>query len=56
MCSSDLAVAQGMSVIDAGHYGIEHIFVDFMADYLERRLRRQVRAVKEKTVFPCHVV
>ena len=50
------AVAQGMSVIDAGHYGIEHIFVDFMADYLERRLRGQVRAVKEKTVFPCHVV
>ncbi len=50
------AVAQGMAVIDAGHYGIEHIFVDFMADYLERRLRGQVRAVKEKTVFPCRVM
>lgn len=30
------AVAQGLNIIDAGHYGIEHIFIDFMADYLQK--------------------
>ena len=29
------AVAQGLAVIDAGHYGIEHIFVEDMRNYLE---------------------
>lgn len=32
------AAAQGMAVIDAGHYGLEHIFVEDMAAYLEERL------------------
>lgn len=32
------AEAQGMSVIDAGHYGLEHIFVEDMKDYLEKNL------------------
>ena len=29
------AVAQGLAVIDGGHYGIEHIFVEDMRNYLE---------------------
>lgn len=29
------AVAQNINVIDAGHYGLEHIFIDIVADYLE---------------------
>lgn len=33
------AVAQGLSVIDAGHYGIEHIFIDYMKQYLETHLQ-----------------
>lgn len=32
------AWAQGMAVIDAGHYGIEHIFIQDMGDYLRREL------------------
>lgn len=28
------AVAQGMAIIDAGHYGIEHVFVEDMKTYL----------------------
>ena len=32
------AVAQGLSVMDAGHYGIEHIFVEDMAEYLRGRI------------------
>lgn len=32
------AVAQNLAVIDAGHYGIEHIFIKDMAEYLEGNL------------------
>ncbi len=33
------AAAQGMAVIDAGHYGIEHIFAEDMRRYLEENLQ-----------------
>ena len=33
------AVAQGLSIIDAGHYGIEHIFIGYMTQYIKRYLR-----------------
>lgn len=33
------AVAAGLSVIDAGHYGIEHIFIEDIRTYLEKRLK-----------------
>ena len=29
------AVEQGMAVIDAGHYGVEHIFIEDMKNYLQ---------------------
>ena len=29
-------MAEGVSLIDAGHYGLEHIFVDTVADLLDR--------------------
>ena len=32
-------MAEGMAVIDAGHYGIEHIFIQDMKNYLEEYLR-----------------
>ncbi len=32
------AAAQGMAVIDAGHYGLEHIFVEDMNKYLIKKL------------------
>lgn len=32
------AVAQGMALIDAGHYGLEHIFVEDMRRYLSEKL------------------
>lgn len=32
------AAAQGMAVIDAGHYGLEHIFVEDMRGYLAKEL------------------
>ena len=44
------AVAQGLSVMDAGHYGIEHIFVEDMADYL----REKIPSAAVKTAEICH--
>ena len=32
------AVAAGMAVIDAGHYGIEHIYTAYMKAFLEKRI------------------
>ena len=32
------AVAQGLSIIDAGHYGIEHIFIEYMEQYLKEHV------------------
>lgn len=32
------AVAQGMVIIDAGHYGVEHIFMEFMKEHLAKVL------------------
>ncbi len=31
------AVDMGLAIIDATHHGLEHIFIDFMADYIQRR-------------------
>lgn len=46
------AVAQGMAVIDAGHYGLEHIFMDFMVDYLNKNLDGSVIVKKAADAFP----
>lgn len=32
------AVAQGLMIIDAGHFGIEQIFVSYMKEYIEREI------------------
>lgn len=32
------AVAENMAVIDAGHYGVEHIYMDYMKTFLEERM------------------
>lgn len=46
------AVAQGLAVIDAGHYGLEHIFVSFMADYCRRRVDPQAEILTRPLKFP----
>ena len=32
------AVAQGLAIVDAGHYGLEHIFIEDMTTYLKDNL------------------
>lgn len=36
------AVARGLTVIDAGHYGLEHIFIEDMVGFLEQRFEKIV--------------
>lgn len=50
------STARQMAVIDAGHYGLEHIFIDFMEQYLRRALGEQVQIVKAPVSFPAAVV
>lgn len=33
------AVAQGLNIIDAGHYGIEKLFIPYMKEFLQRELQ-----------------
>lgn len=49
------AVARSISVIDAGHHGIEHIFVEFMAQYLKEHLNG-VDVVQEPNRSPFAVI
>lgn len=32
------AAAEGLAIIDAGHYGLEHIFIPYMESYLKKQL------------------
>lgn len=49
------AVAKGLSIVDAGHYGLEHIFSDYMYDYLCDKLN-DVIIYKHRIDFPRGVV
>ena len=43
------AVAQGLAIIDAGHYGLEHIFIEDMANYLGKNVEGIVVETHEIT-------
>ena len=49
------AVAQNMTVIDAGHYGVEHIFIPYMEQYLKREVKELEIAVQPLT-FPFQII
>lgn len=49
------AVAQGLCIIDAGHYGLEHIFVEYMAEYL-RRMNPQLTVLTREQIPPFVIV
>lgn len=50
------AAACKMAVIDAGHYGLEHIFMPFMKGYLEQVAAGAVEVLVEETRFPAQVI
>lgn len=50
------AVADGLAVVDAGHYGIEWIFIDFMAAWLREHLQEPVPVFQAPFGLPSRVV
>lgn len=50
------AAAQGLMIIDGGHYGLEHIFMDYMEHYLGSRLGDGVSIIKMPVCFPSIVI
>ncbi len=50
------AVARQVAVIDAGHYGIEHIFIDFMKDYLRAHFGDAITVITADPAFPQTVI
>lgn len=49
------STAQGLAVIDAGHYGVEHIFIDDVKQYLDSMLSG-VRVITAPIVHPFQIV
>ena len=49
-------VAQGMAVIDAGHYGIEHIFIADMRQQAEWLLEGEVQVEAMPVQHPYTVI
>ena len=49
-------MAQGLQIVDAGHFGLEHIFSDFMETFLEGSLGGKVRIRKAQEMAPYVVV
>ena len=47
------AVEKGLAVIDAGHYGIEKIFIPYMKEYLEREMP-EIRIISCDRGAPFH--
>ena len=41
------AVARGLCIIDAGHYGLEHIFIPFLKEYLQKQCAETEVLVRE---------
>ena len=46
------AAARNMAVIDAGHYGMEHIFIQYMAGYLKENLPVEMEIVTAPSAWP----
>ena len=50
------AAANGMAVIDAGHYGLEHIFIPFVTGYLREHLGQEAKIWEMPPAFPASVL
>lgn len=50
------AAENHMAVIDAGHYGLEHIFIPFIKGYLEEKFGDEVSVLEAEPAFPVQIV
>lgn len=46
------AAADHMAVIDAGHYGLEHLFIPFVKEYLEKFSGGELEVIMAAPAFP----
>ena len=46
------AAANHMAVIDAGHYGLEYLFLDFIEEYLKKEAGEALEICKAEVEFP----
>jgi dinuclear metal center YbgI/SA1388 family protein len=46
------AAAREMAVIDAGHYGLEHIFISYMSGFLKEKLGEKIEIEEAKPAWP----
>lgn len=49
-------VARGMAIIDGGHYGLEHMFIDYMAGFLKEELGDGVELIKALPEWPAVIL
>ena len=47
--------AKGMDIIDAGHYGLEHIFIEDMTSFLQENMEG-IKVFAAKIVHPFQIV
>ena len=50
------AEAQGLMIIDAGHYGLEHVFLEHVENYLKERLGEEIEILRMPIAFPSVVM
>ncbi len=49
------SVEKGLAVIDAGHHGLEHIFVDYMAEWFKTH-HCELTVIKDRNASPFMVI
>lgn len=50
------AAANHLAILDAGHYGLEHIFIDFMEKYLKKEFGGSLEIQKAPILFPAALI
>ena len=53
--SGDMGHHEGISLLDAGHYGLEHIFVHYIAEFLRAEFP-EAEIIEEELHFPAQIV
>lgn len=50
------AAAQGLMIIDAGHYGLEHVFMAQVEKFLSERVKEEIEMIRMPVEFPSVVI
>ena len=46
------ALEEGLAILDAGHYGLEHMFMEFISNYLKEHCKElEVKVIDSKSPF-----